>query len=103
MYTGGAVDIGPGIGISVGNSGWHIPILDILHTVAGGVQAEQISSASGAEVQYIQVNRCGHDAISAALASAQNLRLMVITATSALAQPFVDINCKIVADKQTYI
>jgi hypothetical protein len=37
MYTGGAVDIGPGIGISVGNSGWHIPILDILHTVAGGV------------------------------------------------------------------
>ncbi len=91
IVTGGAGDIGSAIARSLGLAGWDLWILDIREEEFGNKKAQEIASFSKARVQYRKVDQCDEAEMAAAVEEVPNLSLMVITAATVKAQPFLEI------------
>lgn len=90
VVTGGAGDIGSEIAGQLAAEGWQVWIFDIRDRAAGETKAREISPAGG-EIKYAHVDQRDPAAMTAALATLPGLDLMVITAATVTAQPFLDI------------
>jgi NAD(P)-dependent dehydrogenase (short-subunit alcohol dehydrogenase family) len=91
VVTGGAGDIGSEIAGQLAAEGWQVWIFDIRDQVAGQTKARDITPA-GHDIHYAQVDQRDPAAMTAALATLPGLDLMVITAATVTAQPFLDID-----------
>ncbi len=91
IVTGGAGDIGSAIARSLGLAGWDLWIMDIRDEEFGNKKAQEIASFSGAKVHYQKVDQCDEKAMTAAVSAVDDLSLMVITAATVKAQPFLEI------------
>jgi NAD(P)-dependent dehydrogenase (short-subunit alcohol dehydrogenase family) len=91
IVTGGAGDIGSAIARSLGLSGWDLWILDIRDEEFGNKKAQEIAAFSGASVHYKKVDQCDATAMQAAVDAVDGLSLMVVTAATVKAQPFLEI------------
>ncbi len=91
VVTGGAGDIGSEIASQLAAEGWQVWIFDIRDGAAGEAKAREISPA-GSEIHYAHVDQRDPVAMTSALARLPGLDLMVITAATVKAQPFLDID-----------
>lgn len=91
VVTGGAGDIGSEIASQLAAEGWRVWIFDIRDQDAGEAKAQEISSA-GDQINYARVDQRDPVAMNSALADLPGLDLMVITAATVTAQPFLDID-----------
>lgn len=92
--TGGLGDIGSEIAVSLGKSGWDLLLLDIMQLEQGEHKSNEISAACGANVRYMQVDQCDEVTMRHALNTVENLALMVITAATVKAAPFLEVTAK---------
>lgn len=90
VVTGGAGDIGSEIARQLASDGWKVWIFDIQEVDLGEAKAREISP-SGSEIRYSLVDQRDQNAMKAALAELPSLELMVVTAATVAAQPFLDI------------
>jgi NAD(P)-dependent dehydrogenase (short-subunit alcohol dehydrogenase family) len=65
--------------------------LDIRDEEFGNKKAQEIAAGSGSKVHYKKVDQCDESAMSAAVNAVEDLSLMVITAATVKAQPFLEI------------
>jgi NAD(P)-dependent dehydrogenase (short-subunit alcohol dehydrogenase family) len=91
IVTGGVGDIGSAIARSLGLAGWDLWLMDVRDEDAGAKKASEIAAFSGAKVHYRKVDQCDEAEMSAAVSEVKNLSLMVITAATVKAQPFLEI------------
>jgi NAD(P)-dependent dehydrogenase (short-subunit alcohol dehydrogenase family) len=90
VVTGGAGDIGSEIASQLAGEGWRVWIFDIRDGATGEAKAREISPA-GAEIHYAEVDQRDPVAMNSALAKLPGIDLMVITAATVTAQPFLAI------------
>lgn len=90
VVTGGVGDIGSAIALELANSGWDLVLQDIRDQEFGLDRASQISAATGQNVSYQQVDQCDPVAMASAF-SEISPELVVITAATVKAQPFIEI------------
>ncbi|MGA1628140.1 MAG: SDR family NAD(P)-dependent oxidoreductase, partial [Aquiluna sp.] len=91
IITGGAGDIGSAIAMELASDGWGLVLVDVRDQKFGDAKAEKISSATGAIVKYQIADQCDAEQMNALVASMPALSLMVITAATVKAQPFLEI------------
>ena len=92
IITGGAGDIGSAIARSLGLSGWNLWLMDIRDEEFGEKKASEIAAFTGASVHYKKVDQCDEHAMRLAVEQVRDLSLMVITAATVKAQPFLEID-----------
>lgn len=92
IITGGAGDIGSAIARSLGLSGWNLWLMDIRDEEFGEKKASEIAAFTGASVHYKKVDQCDENAMRLAVDQVKDLSLMVITAATVKAQPFLEID-----------
>ncbi|MEY2900705.1 MAG: hypothetical protein RL247_871 [Actinomycetota bacterium] len=90
VVTGGAGDIGSEIARQLASDGWKVWIFDIQEVDLGAAKAREISP-SGSEIRYSLVDQRDQNAMKVALAQLPSLELMVVTAATVAAQPFLEI------------
>ncbi len=92
IITGGAGDIGSAIARSLGLSGWNLWLMDIRDEEFGEKKASEIAAFTSASVHYKKVDQCDENAMRLAVDQVKDLSLMVITAATVKAQPFLEID-----------
>ncbi len=90
VVTGGAGDIGSEIASQLAADGWRVWLFDIREVAVGEAKARELAN-SGGEIHYAQVDQRDPVAMSAAISSLPALDLMVVTAATVTAQPFLEI------------
>lgn len=91
VITGGAGDIGSEIARALAQDGFDLWLFDVRDQAIGDSKALEISQATSASVKYQIVDQCDAQGMTKALADLPELNLMVITAATVKAQPFLDI------------
>lgn len=91
IITGGVGDIGSAIAIELAKDGWDLVLVDIRDEDFGKAKAAQISKLTGAEVSYRIADQRDSEQMKELVAATPNMSLMVITAATVKAQPFVEI------------
>lgn len=94
VVTGGAGDIGSEIALSLSKDGWEVFLFDIQDEAAGRAKAAEIAGRSGGRVHYRVVDQCNQNQVGAAIKELSDLSLMVVTAATVQAQPFLEIELK---------
>ncbi len=92
VVTGGAGDIGSEIARHLSQAGWEVILHDIRDEEFGHDKAREVQGSNPAKVSYQRVNQCDPVAMDAALKQLPELSLMVITAATVHAQPFLEID-----------
>lgn len=90
IVTGGAGDIGFEIARSLAETGWNVVIFDVLDEQIGEQKAS--SSRVGPSISYRRVDQCDPVAMASAVEKISGLELMVISAATVQAQPFLEID-----------
>ena len=91
VVTGGAGDIGSAIAMELASDGWDLVLLDVRDQEVGSAKAAEISAATGSTVDYREVDQCDQEQMNNLVMSMPGLSLMVITAATVKAQPFLEI------------
>ena len=91
VVTGGAGDIGSEIASQLAADGWRVWLFDIRDNAAGEAKAQDLARGGG-EVHYAQVDQRDPVAMNSAIAGLPGLDLMVVTAATVTAQPFLEID-----------
>jgi NAD(P)-dependent dehydrogenase (short-subunit alcohol dehydrogenase family) len=91
VVTGGAGDIGSEIARHLAAAGWRVWLFDIRDSDAGNAKATELSKGGG-EIHYAQVDQRDVAAMNSAIAGLPSLELMVVTAATVAAQPFLEID-----------
>ena len=91
VVTGGAGDIGSEIARQLAADGWRVWLFDIRDSDAGNAKATELSE-DGGEIHYAQVDQRDVAAMHSAIAGLPSLELMVVTAATVTAQPFLEID-----------
>lgn len=91
VVTGGAGDIGSEIAFSLAKDGWQVFIFDIRDQVSGAAKAAEVAERAGGVVHYRMVDQCDQQQLTAAIAELPGISLMVVTAATVQAQPFLEI------------
>jgi len=91
IITGGAGDIGSAIAMELASDGWDLVLLDVRDQEVGSAKASMISAATGASVDYRVADQCNSEQMNAVVDSMPRLSLVVITAATVKAQPFLEI------------
>lgn len=92
VVTGGAGDIGSEIARHLAKDGWDVVLQDIRDPEFGQQKAAEIQSPNDPQVSYQQVDQCDPVAMEKALSQLPELSLIVITAATVKAQPFLEID-----------
>jgi len=91
VVTGGAGDIGSEIARQLAAEEWEVWILDIVDNDHGEAKARDIST-SKSSVHYVRADQRDPVAIDSALATPPRVDLLVVTAATVVAQPFLEID-----------
>lgn len=91
VVTGGAGDIGSEIARQLAAEEWEVWILDIVDNDHGEAKARDIST-SKSSVHYVRADQRDPVAIDSALATPPRVDLLVVTAATVAAQPFLEID-----------
>jgi len=91
VVTGGAGDIGSEIARQLAAEEWEVWILDIVDNDRGEAKARDIST-SRSSVQYVRADQRDPVAMDSALATPPRVDLLVVTAATVVAQPFLEID-----------
>lgn len=91
VVTGGAGDIGSEIARLLAAEQWEVWILDIVDEEQGEAKARNLSS-SGSAVHYVRADQRDPVAMDAAMATPPRIDLLVVTAATVAAQPFLEID-----------
>ena len=91
VITGGSGDIGSEIARHLAAEGWEVWILDIVDDEQGEAKAREISN-SGSIVHYLRADQRDPVAMDAAMSTPPRVDLLVVTAATVAAQPFLEIN-----------
>jgi len=91
VVTGGAGDIGSEIARQLAAEEWEVWILDIVDNDRGEAKARDIST-SKSSVHYVRADQRDPVAIDSALATPPRVDLLVVTAATVVAQPFLEID-----------
>lgn len=91
IITGGAGDIGSAIAMELASDGWDLVLLDIRDHEEGIAKAAEMSAVTGSSVTYQVADQCNAEQMNALVSSMPQLSLMVITAATVKAQPFLEI------------
>lgn len=91
VVTGGAGDIGSEIACELAKLGFDVELFDIRDQGFGAAKATELSASSGSQVRYSLVDQTDQQQFEMALSQISNLTLMVITAATVQAQPFLEI------------
>ena len=92
VVTGGAGDIGSAIAMQLSLDGWEVVLADIRDQDFGNQKAQEISGASGNSARYQRVSQLDATQFQAFVNGLTEMSLMVITAATVKAQPFLDID-----------
>jgi NAD(P)-dependent dehydrogenase (short-subunit alcohol dehydrogenase family) len=92
VVTGGAGDIGSEIARHLSKDGWEVILQDIRDKDFGNQKALEVQGSSAPKVSYQKVDQCDPVAMEASLKQLPELSLMVITAATVQAQPFLEID-----------
>lgn len=90
VVTGGAGDIGSEIARQLAAEEWEVWILDIVDHDRGEAKARDIST-SRSSVHYVRADQRDPVAMDSALATPPRVDLLVVTAATVVAQPFLEI------------
>jgi len=91
VVTGGAGDIGSEIARQLAAEEWEVWILDIVDNDHGEAKARDIST-SKSSVHYVRADQRDPVAMDSALATPPRVDLLVVTAATVVAQPFLEID-----------
>lgn len=91
IITGGVGDIGSAIAFELAMDGWDLLLLDVRDVAEGTSRAAEVSAATGAKVAYQLVDQCDPGQMNEVVSAHKQLSLMVITAATVKAQPFLEI------------
>lgn len=91
VVTGGAGDIGSEIARQLAAEEWEVWILDIVDHDRGEAKARDIST-SRSSVHYVRADQRDPVAMDSALATPPRVDLLVVTAATVVAQPFLEID-----------
>ena len=91
VVTGGAGDIGSEIARQLAAEEWEVWILDIVDNDHGEAKARDIST-SKSSVHYVRADQRDPVAMDSALATPPRVDLLVVTAATVAAQPFLEID-----------
>lgn len=91
VVTGGAGDIGSEIARLLAAEQWEVWILDIVDEEQGEAKARNLSN-SGSAVHYLRADQRDPVAMDAAMATPPRIDLLVVTAATVAAQPFLEID-----------
>jgi len=91
VVTGGAGDIGSEIARLLAAEQWEVWILDIVDDEQGEAKARNLSN-SGSTVHYLRADQRDPVAMDAAMATPPRSDLLVVTAATVAAQPFLEID-----------
>jgi len=91
VVTGGAGDIGSEIARQLAAEEWEVWILDIVDNDRGEAKARDIST-SRSSVHYVRADQRDPVAMDSALATPPRVDLLVVTAATVVAQPFLEID-----------
>jgi NAD(P)-dependent dehydrogenase (short-subunit alcohol dehydrogenase family) len=92
VVTGGAGDIGSEIARHLSADGWQVILQDIRDEEFGNQKALEIQGSNTSKVSYQKVDQCDPVAMGSALGELPELSLIVITAATVQAQPFLEID-----------
>lgn len=91
VVTGGAGDIGSAIAMELGRDGWEVVLADIRDHDFGNQKAQEIQELTGGVVRYERVSQLEAEEFAAFTQGLPKMSLLVITAATVKAQPFLDI------------